>query len=90
MGLFDKIKKAIDDSGVVDAAKSAVKNFAESTESKAVEVSQKQVSENIVEKDENITETKLKETAPKAPPKPACEHGECVLCAVNDYDKELF
>lgn len=30
------------------------------------------------------------ETKPKAPAKPACEHGECVVCAANSIDKELF
>ena len=34
MGLFDKFKKAISDSGVVDAAKNTVKNFAEAVKEK--------------------------------------------------------
>ena len=84
MGLFDKIKKAIDDSGVVDAAKAAVKSFTESTESKTVETPQKQIVE------EKVAEKEVKETKPKAPPKPACEHGECVLCEANGFEKELF
>ena len=33
MGLFDKIKKAIDDSGLVDATKEAVSNIKETIES---------------------------------------------------------
>ena len=32
----------------------------------------------------------VEETKPKAPAKPACEHGECVVCAANSIDKELF
>ena len=32
MGLFDKIKKAVNDSGLVDAAKNTIKNFTESTQ----------------------------------------------------------
>ena len=85
MGLFDKIKKAIDDSGVVDAAKAAVKSFTEPTESKTVETPQKQIVE------EKVAEKEVKETKPKAPPKPACEHGNCVLCQGSRGDeKELF
>ena len=83
MGLFDKIKKAIDDSGVVDAAKVAVKSFTESTESKTIETPQKQIVE------EKVAEKEVKETKPKAPPKPACEYGECVVCPCT-MGKELF
>lgn len=75
MGLFDKIKKAIDDSGVVDAAKAAVKSFTESTESKTIETPQKQIVE------EKVAEKEVKETKPKAPPKPECEHGKCYVFA---------
>lgn len=32
----------------------------------------------------------LKSVYPKAPPKPACEHGECVLCEANGFDKKLY
>ena len=48
MGLFDKIKKAIDDSGVVDAAKSAVKNIKDNIDTSSIP-SSKPSSESVKE-----------------------------------------
>ena len=75
MGLFDKIKKAIDDSGLVDATKEAVSNIKETIESMAT-------SSNSASKDSEFDEISFRESVKD-------KEWECTDEIYREYSKLL-